>query len=368
MRVLVLANHVNYGGITAYLLNLCTGLHGKDGFEYIVASRGGELEEEFAKKGVRHIRIPLSTKCEVSPKVFISFFMLWPLIGRLGIDIIHANTRVTQVLAGLLSLATGKPYLSTCHGYFKPKMARRLLPCWGKKVIAISDQVRTHLIDDFHLSPDRIGLVYNGVDTAGLRPFSKKEIEDEKKRLGLDLSKKVIGHIGRLSSVKGQKYIVYAAEILSRKRGDLQFLIIGDGGEEKELKGLACAKGLGLTVLFFPSVKDITLALGLMDVFVMPSLQEGLGLSLLEAQCYGVPVVATRVGGIPTAVQDRVTGLLCPPADAEALAGAIEEFLDNEVLRRAISEKAGKQVKEKFSLSVMAEKMRSTYDMETKRG
>lgn len=364
MRVLLLANHVNYGGITAYLLNLCSGLHGKDGFEYIVATRPGDLEEEFIKKGVRHIRVPLSTKCEFSPKVFISFFKLWPMIGRLGIDLIHANTRVTQILASLLSLVTGKPYLSTCHGYFKPKMARRILPCWGKKVIAISDQVRAHLLDDFRLDPGRVTLIYNGVDTERFRPFSEDEVKNEKKRLGLDLSKKIIGHIGRLSSVKGQKYIVFAAEILSRKRRDLQFLIIGDGAEEKELKELVCAKGLNSSVVFCPSVKNTALALGLMDVFVMPSLQEGLGLSLLEAQSCGVPVVATRVGGIPTAVQDRETGLLCPPADAAALAEAIAEFVDDGILRREVAAKARRQVGERFSLAVMAGKVRSMYEEE----
>ena len=73
MKVLLLANHVNYGGITAYMQNLCQALSGKDAFEYIVASRGGDLEREIVASGVRHIRVPLSTKCEVSPKIFLSF-------------------------------------------------------------------------------------------------------------------------------------------------------------------------------------------------------------------------------------------------------------------------------------------------------
>ena len=106
MRVLLLANHVNYGGITAYLLNLCRALHGKYGFEFTIASRGGELESEFVKIGVKHFRIPLTTKCEISPKVFFSFVKLLPYIKQNKIDLIHANTRVSQVLASFLSAAS----------------------------------------------------------------------------------------------------------------------------------------------------------------------------------------------------------------------------------------------------------------------
>jgi glycosyltransferase involved in cell wall biosynthesis len=361
MRVLLLANHVNYGGITAYLLNLCTSLHGQGGFEYVVASRGGELEDEFAKKGVPHIRVPLSTKCEISPKVFASFVRLLPVLKEYKIDCIHANTRVTQVLASFLRAASKKPFVSTCHGYFKPRLSRRLWPCWGQKVIAISDQVRTHLINDFHISPDSIALIYNGVDTAKFRSFGKEEIEAEKRRLGLDTSKMIIGHIGRLSSVKGQKYLVDAAAILSHRRNDTQFLIIGDGEQEDELRRLVRAKSLESVVFLRSSAKDISLALSLMDVFVMPSLQEGLGLSLLEAQGAGVPVVATRVGGIPTAVQDHVTGLLCPPADVDVLACAINELLDNRTLREALAANARKQIEEKFSLFGMAQKTLEVY-------
>lgn len=362
MRVLLLTNHVDYGGITAYLLSLCSALHGHDGFEYVIASRGGELAGEFTKRGVRHIRIPLTTKCEVSPKVLVSFLKLRPLTESLQIDAIHAHTRVTQVLASFLSFATKKPYLSTCHGYFKPRLTRRLWPCWGQKVIAISDQVRDHLVEDFRLDARRIALIYNGVDGKKFHGFDEKAAEAEKKRLGLDPGKKIVGHIGRLSSVKGQKYLILAAAEICRKRNDVQFLIIGDGEEEGVLKKIIQEKNLEGDVCLRPSVKDTVLALGLMDIFVMPSLQEGLGFSLLEAQAQGVPVVATRVGGIPSAVTDANTGLLCPAADPGALAGAVLRLLEDIPLGQRLAANAKKQCEEKFSLSAMALLTRQVYE------
>lgn len=327
----------------------------------MVGSRGGDLEKDLEVLGVETIRIPLTTKCEISPKVFMSFLKLNKRLKGAKVDIIHANTRVTQVLAELLSRSAGAPYISTCHGYFKTRLGRRLLPCWGKKVVAISDQVREHLITDFHLDPDRIALIYNGVDLEKFRPREKNEVMAEKKRLGLDPEKRIIGHIGRLSSVKGQRFLILAAEKLIRERGDLQLLIIGDGGEERDLKKLIDEKGLSSSCFIRPSVQDTSVALGVMDIFVMPSLQEGLGISILEAQAAGVPVAASRVGGIPTIVQDGVTGLLFEAGNADSLASAVSRLLKDPGLKNCLVQDARRQVREKFALTTMADKTRALY-------
>ncbi|MFH0877406.1 MAG: glycosyltransferase family 4 protein [Candidatus Omnitrophota bacterium] len=357
MNILLLANHFNHGGITAYILNLCRALHGKEDIQMVVASRGGDCQPALAALGVRHIRLPLTTKCEVSPKVYYSFLKLQ---GE-RFDVIHAHTRVTQVLACLLSRATGRPFVSTCHGYFKTRLSRRLFPCWGKKVIAISDQVKAHLVCDFHVKEERVELVYSGIDLDKFHSHSAAEISAQKKAWGLDPAKKIIGHIGRLSSVKGQKFLVQAAVLLSRQRSDLQFLIVGEGDQESRLRSLIQEKDAGGVVVLQPSVADTSLALSLMDVFAMPSLQEGLGLSILEAQAQGVPVVASRVGGIPTVIEDGKTGLFCPAGNAEALAHAISRLLDDSLLRQALIRQGRRNVEERFSLHLMADKMKTLY-------
>lgn len=364
MKILMLANHLDYGGITAYLLSLCRFLQGREGFKIYAASRGGALEGEFRRLGVEHIMVPLRTKCEVSPKVFFAFFKLIRVVKREGIDLIHANTRVTQVLAALLSFFSGKPYISTCHGFFKTRFFRKILPCWGQKVIAISDQVAAHLNNDFHLDAERIVLIYNGVDVKrfdAARRQAGSLIHNHKQALGLDPDKKIIGHIGRLSSVKGQKYFISAARQLLKKRQDIQFLIIGDGGEEADLRRMIYEYRLEKDVLMRPSVFDTALALSVMDIFVMPSIQEGLGISILEAQASGAAVVASKVGGIPAIVKDGQTGLLCEAKDVVSLAQAIETLLDNSSLRELVISQAKARVIEKFSAESMVEKTKRLY-------
>lgn len=364
MKILMLANHLDYGGITAYLLSLCRFLEGREGFKIYAASRGGAVEGEFRRLGVEHIRVPLRTKCEVSPKVFFAFFKLIRVIRREGIDLIHANTRVTQVLAALLSFFSGKPYVSTCHGFFKMRFFRKILPCWGQKVIAISDQVADHLGNDFHLDAERIVLIYNGVDVErfdAARREAGSLTHNHKQALGLDPVKKIVGHIGRLSSVKGQKYFILAARQLLKKRQDIQFLIVGDGPEEADLRRMIHEYRLEKDVLMRPSVSDTAPALSVMDVFVMPSIQEGLGISILEAQASGAAVVASNVGGIPAIVKDGQTGLLCEAKDVVSLTRAIEALLDNNSLREFVISQAKAQVIEKFSAGFMAEKTKRFY-------
>ncbi len=357
----MLANHLDYGGISVYILNLCRAWRKRTDIKVYVGSSGGDLEEELKSLGAGHIRLPLTTKCEVSLKVFLSFFKLAKKVRRLGIDVIHANTRVTQVLAILLSRSSGIPVVSTCHGYFKRRASRRAFPCWGEKVIAISEQVKEHLIKDFQVEPGRIELIYNGVDLEEFHPYDKTEIEKEKKRFGLDPQKKIIGHIGRLSSVKGQKFLVLAAEALAHKRGDVQFLIIGDGEEEGPLRDLIVRKGLEGVVKVCNSVRNTSISLAVMDVFAMPSLQEGLGISILEAQAQGIPVVASRVGGIPSIVEDGKTGLTFEVGDVVSLVSAIERFLEDKAFRDLAVRSAKAQAQERFSLKEMADRTTELY-------
>ena len=141
-----ITTHLNIGGISNYVLSLSKAL--KDsGVEVVLASSGGELESEFRNLGTSNNNIEIMTKSEFSPKIFISIPSIVRLIRKKRIDVIHAHTRVSQVAAWMASFATGVPFVSTCHGYFK-KRARGVMDTWGRKVIAISAAVKKHLIDD----------------------------------------------------------------------------------------------------------------------------------------------------------------------------------------------------------------------------
>ena len=163
MKILHLATHINMGGIGRYVTNLAKTLKGR-GHTVLVTSSGGELEKVLSREGIKHIYLDIRTKSELSPKVIKSFFALKSFIKEEKIDLIHAHTRVTQVLAALLSSHLKVPYVTTCHGFFRKRLGRRIFGCWGQKVVAISEAVKNQLIHDFNVDEERIALIHTGVE------------------------------------------------------------------------------------------------------------------------------------------------------------------------------------------------------------
>jgi len=361
MRVLHVNTHINVGGIGQYILSLTRALKSR-GVDCLVASSGGDLEPELNSRGIKHIYLNLRTKSELSLKVLKSAFSLTDIVKAEGVDLIHAHTRVSQVASFFASRRTGIPYVSTCHGYFKPRLSRRLFDTWGRKVIAISDAVKIHLEKDFGVDKKRIELVYNGVDTYRFSAsYSGEEIVKAKKTLLLK-DGAIIGTMGRLSSVKGQRFLIEAMKYVISKQKDAQCLIIGGGMEEKALKDLAKGLGIEESIKFTGSNhRDTPLYLACMDVFVLPSIEEGLGMALLEAMSVGKPCVGSNIGGISNIIKYGVNGLLVPVRDAAAIGDAVLKLLDDKVLSEKMGLKGRELVEERFSLDSMADKIASLY-------
>ena len=142
--------------------------------------------------------------------------------------------------------------------------------------------------------------------------------------------KRLIGQVGSLYAIKGHRYTIEVARELASKRPELHFVLLGDGDERADLE----AQAAGLSNLTFAGfVEDVGNWLAAFDLLVQPSLREGLGSILLEAQQFGVPVIASDVGGIPDVVLHEQTGLLVPPCDSSALLQAILRLLDDDGLR-----------------------------------
>ncbi|MBU0547261.1 MAG: glycosyltransferase, partial [Candidatus Omnitrophica bacterium] len=140
MKILLITTHINFGGISSYTFSLAKALI-NNGHEVVCASSSGEMHNIFKRNGIRTINIPINTKSELNPKILMSLIRLLLLNRTEKFDIIHAQTRVAQVLAYYMSKLTKIPFVSTCHGFFRRNMGRQLYPCWGAVVIAISEQV-----------------------------------------------------------------------------------------------------------------------------------------------------------------------------------------------------------------------------------
>ncbi len=360
MKVLLITTHLEFGGISSYTTSLAKKLKER-GHEVWVTSSGGSLVEELKKHSIEHIKINIRTKSELSPKVIFATLKLLKFIKQHKIDLMHAQTRVTQVVSFYLSKLTGTPYVSTCHGFFKPRLSRKIFKMWGNRVIAISEAVRTHLVNDLKIPKDKIDLIYNGVDLKEfLCSYTNKQKNEYKKETKLR-NGPIVGIIARLSDVKGHKYLLRAAKQILEEKLDVQFLIIGDGPQKKNLVKLTDELQINENIYFAPPTLEIALPLSIMDIFVMPSLQEGLGLSILEAMASGLPVVASDVGGIYSLVKDGKNGFLTPPADCKGLKDAILRLLNNKKMAKSFSRYGQRKAKNDFSLDILTKKVEKTY-------
>lgn len=317
------------------------------------------MKKEFLKKGVDFIPIPLKTKCEFSPKIIFSFLKLDALLKEKDINLIHANTRVTSVLAYLLSRKWKIPYLSTCHGFFKPRLSRRIFPLWGERTIAISDQVRQHLLNDFKLKQYRVKLIYNGIDSEN-KLISEQEKKAAQQRFGLKDSP-TIGIIARLSDVKGHRFLIQAMGEVIKVYPQAQLMIVGEGKEKRNLINLSRDLGITEHILFIRAVEDISQALAAIDIFVMPSLQEGLGLSIMEAMARGIGVIASDVGGIRNLIKHGSNGILVAPQDIQAISSSIIALLDDKAKLKDYGLKARQTIEERFLLERMVLETEGVY-------
>ncbi|MCA9401035.1 MAG: glycosyltransferase family 4 protein, partial [Candidatus Omnitrophica bacterium] len=293
MKVLLLTTHLNTGGITSYLLSLAGGLISQ-GHQVFIVSSEGTCVEQFTSIGAKVMRIDIRTKSELSPKIYLNVSKVRNFITKHSIDIIHAHTRVTQVMAHFLSKRCGIPYLSTCHGFFKPRFSRKIFPCWGQATIAISQPVKQHLVRDFGIKENVVHVVNNGIDLKLFR-VDVAEIKQELREQFQLNDKIVIGTIARLSDVKGLDVLIEAFRDVVGNDPRCQLVIIGQGKEEAGLKKLVNDLSLNDRVLFLPVIEQTHRMLPLIDLFVMPSRMEGLGLSVMEAQAVGLPVIASNV-------------------------------------------------------------------------
>jgi glycosyltransferase involved in cell wall biosynthesis len=366
MNILYLTNHLNIGGITSYVLTLARGLKER-GHNIYIASSGGGLLPEFQKAGITYWPIPIMTKKELNPKLLACRLKLSTYLKCQKIDIIHSNTRTTQVLASLLSRKTGIAHISTCHGFFKRRLLRRVFPCWGLVTIAISEQVREHLIHDLKVAKDKIKVIHNGIDVerfagGGAMLAARCSILDACHKGEQETSGgPVVGIVARLSDVKGHIYLLEAMRKVIASIPRATLLIVGDGKEKDNLLALSVSLEIQKRVFFLPEVSDTREVLSGMDVFVMPSLNEGLGLALMEAMAFGLPVIGSDVGGIRSLIKDGETGLLVRPADSPALGFAILELLNDKKKMADLGRRAAAFIAKNFSQDKMVSRTEGVY-------
>lgn len=327
------------------------------------------LWDELVAQGIKTIPIPLVG--ELSPaRDYAVVRSLVKYLHQSGTTILHAHSSKGALVGRLAALLAGTPVtVFTAHNsifyeewpaWKKKLFARveRLLARFTDKIITVSDALKQELMEMEGLPAKQITTIYNGIETDRFNT-GMVDIKAVRRRLNIPELGQVVGTVARLAPQKGVSYFLKAASLL--KDYQVNFLVVGDGPLANELKQEACELGLQGRVIFAGQRDNIAEIMAVLDIFVLPSVTEGLPLTILEAMAAGKPVVATRVGGVPEAVVEGKTGLLVAPKDPEALAVALAELIGQRDRLQRLGSNGQKYVMEKFTVQNMVEKTMTLY-------
>lgn len=355
MRILHIITDTNFGGAGRYLLNLVTQPL-FEGHCIITACPDGELGEKLDSLGIK--RIGISAKD-------VSFSLrlvptLCRIIRREKIDVVHTHASLSGRIAAKITLT---PSLYTKHGLgdavgsflkFAAKCVERTL---SDKVIAVSCAVKDSLLA-LGTPPKKIVIIPGGID---LKDFFAPKKKAQKGCV-------VLGAASRLSQEKGLDVFIEAASMVSGVFENTRFLIAGAGPLEGYLKKKIRDLNLDQKVRLLGHVDDMPEFLRSLDVFCLPSRSEGFGLSMVEAMATGLPVVASRVGGVPEVLIDGKTGFAVPPDSPRQLARALLRLVGDGDLRRQMGEEGSLRARRKFGAEAMARETLKVYYEIAKRG
>jgi sugar transferase (PEP-CTERM/EpsH1 system associated) len=363
LRILHVISYMGRGGAEMGILKLIAGLG--DGFEQRICTTRG-YDVAFVREFFSEERMFVAGSSEL--KLQFPLFRLARIMRQYRPHIVHTRNWGAIEAVAAAKLAGVPVVIHSEHGYevdmfaglpMRRRLFRRTAYAMADAVFALTRELR-----DFHarqawIAPERIGVIYNGVDTQRFAPNSDKRIAI-RRELGLPEGSFVVGSVGRLVPIKDHQTLLNAAALLSRSGIDVRVLLVGSGPEREKLQSRATGPLEG-RVCFAGDSSRVPEMLNAMDVFVLPSLGEGMSNTLLEAMACGLPVLATNVGGNPEIVENNMNGRLFTPGDADWLAAQLKLLTQDPALVHQLGTAARNRAIESFGLSRMLETYRSFY-------
>jgi glycosyltransferase involved in cell wall biosynthesis len=292
---------------------------------------------------------------------------VWGRLARLlrheRIDVLHAHKFGSNVWGTLIGRIARVPVvLAHEHTWsyegqpLRRFLDREVVARGADRFIAVSREDQRRMIEIEHIDPLRTLFIPNGVPSSP--PPSGRDVRVE---LGIEPGVPVIGAVGLLRSQKAQHVLVRAASLLIDEWPQVQVLIVGDGPERAALQGLARELGVADTVRFLGRRTDVPDVLCALDIAVCCSDFEGSPLAVMEYMDAALPVVATAVGGLPDLIEPDVHGLLVPPNDPPALAGALAELLRDPERAHAMGEQGRQRRRAEFDIDVLVRRLEDLY-------
>jgi len=381
IKILYLITGLNVGGAEVLLWKLIKDLD-KEKFEPVVVSiiPIGEIGKRIQQEGIKILSLNITkvltskNKEKFSSLIFRSIITIFKEIPHLVFITLKEKPKILHSFlfhANFLGRITGKIcrvpiIISSIHSMnFGGKLREKLLRYTDNLcdlTIAVSQMVAKTMTEKRVVPKQKLKVIYNGIELEDF-DLDKNIIREEiRKELGIRSNQNILISVGRLAKEKGYSYMIKTIQILKKKYPDLIWIVLGDGEDRRKLEREVKTSNLQKNVFFLGNRNNVAEYLIASNVFLMPSLEEGLPLALLEAMVCGLPIVATNVGGIPEVITDGANGFLVEPKNSLALAKKIEYLLNLEQERRKkIGLEGRKVVEEKFSLEKMERDYKNLY-------
>lgn len=381
MKIMQVPANAGYAGMPLHVLALARGLAERGHDVEVLSMSDGPTAGKFEAAGLRVTTVPaLGRKMNRNLLTILKAErFVRDTIASSRPDIVHSHGPRAHLFSGLALRRSNMPLVATAHGSFTQftlghenefgylRRHARELEYMGMdwltgrladRFVAVSEATRHDLVNGAHVPPSKVTVIHNGIEEQLVSEERKSAVRLE---FGLSQSQKLVLYVGRLAFHKGVRYLTEAAETLAAQVPEARFVLVGEGPMEDELMRRAERSPLAGKVSLTGRRTDAVEIIAASDLFVLPSLSEGLPLTLIEAAMCGKAMVAARTGGVPDLVREGETGLLVPPHDPLALARAIRQLLADDAARERMGAAARSLWENVFSLDKMIDRMEVLY-------
>jgi L-malate glycosyltransferase len=364
INILHILQNSNIGGVQRQLLSLLKA-YDRDLMNPMVCcfKAKGEIGVQMEKSGFEVVDFHVERHYRFSPGIIRR---LYAVMKERDIHVVRAHKYSASLYGRIAAKLAGVPVVITSvHGNyrkdlrFERKIANKMLSRVTDRIVAMSESIRADIIKYDNIDPEKVLVIKNGVDTVLFSPLANAGGIREK--LALKDNETVIGFVGRLVPAKGLSYLISAFENVKMELGHVKLLIVGSGHLMEPLKVMVRDKGLSNDIIFLGERTDIPQLLGVMDLFVMPSIAEGLPNALLEAMAAARPVLVTCAGGMGEIIEDGVNGLVVPVGDMASLSGGLRKLVKDSSFAQALGAAARQCIENKYSIRATARAWEDLY-------
>jgi len=361
VKVLQLISSGGYYGAENMLLNLCasqeqSGCQNSLLLFYNVHVPNVEFYERARRRGLSVRMVHCKGRAD-----WRAVRQIEEYIQEDAVDLVHTHGYKADLYGYLAAWRCHKPVVATCHNWVGGTAALGIYNHLDRMVLkkfnalaAVSDAV-AHRLLAFGVPTEKIKTIANGIDVTAFeraQPLPLLKAEDGT----------VVGIVARLDLQKGFEYLLRAARDLCKTTPDLKIVIVGEGPDREKIEEMIEQYGLQSNVILAGQQSNMPAVYAAMDIFVLPSLNEGLPMTVLEAMAASKPVIASRVGAIPSVIKDGENGLLVAAKDSEGLRNAIANLLSDPERRRRLGDQAHAWVSQNYTSEAMALKYREMYE------